>query len=98
MLFAVRFFDRADRYEVRQQHLQAHIEWLDQRKDRVLVAGSLRNELGTQPIGGLWIVDAENPTEIEQLIESDPFWANGLRQSYEIHHWSKAFPERMVPV
>jgi len=98
MLFAVHFVDRQERYEVRIRYLQAHIEWLDQHKERVLIGGSLRNEPGDQPIGGLWIVEAESSTVIEMLIRTDPFWINGLRESYEIHHWSKAFQDRSVLV
>jgi uncharacterized protein YciI len=98
MLFIVRFTDRPDRYEARKRFLQAHIDWLDQHKDRVLVGGSLREAPGEQPVGGLWVVEAESQADIEALIRSDPFWVNGLRQSYEILHWSKAFPDRKVPV
>jgi hypothetical protein len=35
---------------------------------------------------------------VEQLLQSDPFWVQGLRQGYEIMHWFKAFPDRQVPV
>jgi uncharacterized protein YciI len=60
--------------------------------------GSLRNEPEEQPVGGLWIVEAESKNVIEALIESDPFWVSGLRRQYEILHWSKAFADRKVPV
>jgi uncharacterized protein YciI len=32
------------------------------------------------------------------LLKFDPFWRNGIRQTYEILHWNKAFPDRKVPV
>lgn len=76
----------------------AHINWMDEHKDCILVGGSLREEPGAQPAGALWIVEAAGKAEIEALIESDPFWVNGLRQRYEILHWSKAFADRKVPV
>ncbi|MDH3317589.1 MAG: YciI family protein [Gammaproteobacteria bacterium] len=98
MLFVVRFTDKQDRKEVREQFLQAHVDWLDQHKQHVLVGGSLRRTPGEQPVGGLWIVEAESRSEIQQLIRSDPFWINGLRQNYEILHWSKAFADSKVPV
>lgn len=39
-----------------------------------------------------------NPSkeQIEDLLRSDPFFIAGLRQSYEILHWSKANAERKV--
>jgi len=94
MLFAVQFVDRQDRYAVREQHLQAHCAWLDRHRDVVLVGGSLRNAPADQPVGGLWIVEAESRAAIAALIQTDPFWMHGLRERFEIYHWSKAFPER----
>jgi hypothetical protein len=32
------------------------------------------------------------------MFQTDPFWVNGLRQGYEILYWSKAFPDKKVPV
>ena len=96
MLFAVIFTDKPDFGEVRAANLQAHIDWLEKNKHVVPVGGSLRQELGDVPKGGLWIVNAESKAQIERLIQSDPFFIAGLRQSYEILHWSKANAERLV--
>ena len=98
MLFAVRFHDQRDCAEVRRQHLQAHIDWLDEHKDSVLIGGSLRNEPSENPVGGLWLVEATDKNAVEVLIQSDPFSIHGLRERHEIFFWSKAFPERKVPV
>ena len=95
-LYVVRFTDRADALATRKQYLAAHIEWLDKNKDTILVAGSLRPEPGQDAIGGMWVVEAKDKKAIEALLHTDPFWVQGLRQSYEILHWSKAFPERKV--
>ena len=98
MLFAVRFTDKPDRIDVREQFLQAHIDWLEAHRSTILVGGSLRENPDDQPIGGLWIVEAASRMAIEELILSDPFWQQGLRQKYEILHWSKAFADRKVSV
>lgn len=98
MLYAVRFHDRPERLPVRRQQLQAHVKWLDEHRDVVLVGGSLRNELDEEPVGGLWLVQAPDKAAVEGLLRTDPFWVHGLRQSYEILHWCKAFPERQVSV
>lgn len=98
MLFIVRFEDHHDRIETRKQYLAAHISWLDENRDHVLVGGSLRIAPDEQPVGGLWIVSAKSKLEVESLIESDPFWSNGLRSGVEILHWSKAFEDRLVEI
>jgi uncharacterized protein YciI len=97
-LYVVRFADRPGQLATRKQFLAAHIEWLDKHKDTILVAGSLRPEPGQDSVGGLWVVEAQDKQAIEALFSSDPFWVQGLRQSYEILHWSKAFPDRKVSV
>ncbi len=94
----VRFTDKPDCFALRQQHLAAHIAWLDQHRDVVLVGGSLRVEPADAPVGGLWIVEAHSRAEILQLMASDPFTLCGLRDDVEILYWSKAFSERKTLV
>jgi uncharacterized protein YciI len=60
------------------------------------VAGSLRPDADGAPVGAMWIVEAERAEEVERLFATDPFWVQGLRQSYEILHWSRAFPDRDI--
>lgn len=98
MLFAVRFEDDKSRQATRKRYLEAHIEWLDKHADHVLVGGSLRIAPDTNPVGGLWIVKAASKEAVEKLIETDPFWQQGLRCSVEILYWSKAFENRQVAV
>lgn len=98
MLFVVRFTDMCERQSIREQNLPAHIEWLAEHRKNILVAGSLREFPEGDPVGGLWIVDAESKSQVENLYNTDPFWMNGLRETVEILHWSKAFPEEKVPV
>lgn len=97
MLFAVLFTDKPDHGALRAQHLDAHIRWVAQHQDTVLVAGSLRIEPGQVPKGGLWIVEAPSRDAVLELVKSDPFYTCGLRQGVEVLHWSKAL-DRKVPV
>ncbi|BCS95299.1 hypothetical protein DSLASN_09310 [Desulfoluna limicola] len=98
MLFVIRFTDTPNSLMLREQHLEAHISWLDERRDTIRVAGSLREEPGSAPTGALWVVEADSKREVSKLYTSDPFWTNGLREGVEIYHWSKAFPDEQTPV
>lgn len=98
MLWVIRFVDRADRLETRRAQLAAHIEWLDRHRDRVLVAGSLRTGPESDPVGGMWIVEADSREAAEATFRTDPFWMHGLRERYDLWFWSKAFPDRRVLV
>ena len=46
MLFIVKFEDRQDKAKARSENLAAHIQWLAEHAESVLVGGSLRAELG----------------------------------------------------
>jgi len=98
MLFAIRFTDKPNMLSVRERFLAAHFEWLDERQDIVLVAGSLRESADANPIGALWIVEADDDAQAKAVFQTDPFWLNGLRAGVEILRWSKAFPERRAEV
>lgn len=96
MLFVVRFTDKPGIKHIREQHLKAHISWLDERGNSVLVAGSIRDEPNTNPVGAFWVVKANSKNEVSKLFGTDPFWVNGMREKVEIYHWSKAFPDEQA--
>jgi len=98
MLFIVQFEDKPDVLELRKNLLAAHFEFLDKVKDRVLVPGSMREVPSDRPVGGLWIVDADDEEGVKAIFQEDPFWVNGLRAGYRINRWVKAFPDRKVPI
>ncbi|MFZ6708628.1 YciI family protein [Undibacterium sp. TC9W] len=98
MLFVVRFTDKTTMRHVRADYMAAHIDWLAARQAQIKVAGSLRHDANDYPIGALWIIEAKDRAEVENLWRTDPFWLHGMRESVEILHWSKAFPEAMVAI
>ena len=98
MLYVIRFTDNPECLPIRKQFLPAHLQWLEQHQQSILVAGSLRPEPEAIPVGAFWVVEAASKSAVESLLLTDPFWLHGLRQSVEILHLSKAFPDRKVPV
>lgn len=98
MLFIVQFEDKPDVAEIRQKLLADHFAFLDSKKEKVLVAGSVREIPSDRPLGGLWIIEAENEAEVREIFKDDPFWVNQLRASVRINRWVKAFPDRKTLV
>lgn len=96
MLFAVLFNDKPGHGALRAEHLQAHIQWVADHSDAVLVAGSLRVEPKETPKGGLWVVEAASKEVVLELMQSDPFYTCGLRQGVEVLHWSKALDRQVL--
>src|SRR5690606_27038145 len=93
MLYVVQFEDKPGTGELREKLLEAHFAFLDSKRDQVLVAGSLREEPGDRPVGGLWIVEARDADAVRDIFSDDPFWTNGLRASVRINRWHKAFQD-----
>ena len=60
MLFVVRFTDKTGSQTIREKYIDAHVAWLDARRESVLVAGSLREEPGSDPVGAFWVVEAKS--------------------------------------
>jgi len=98
MLFIAQFEDKQGVAEQRQKLLAEHFAFLDSKKDKVLIAGSVREIASDKPLGGLWIIEAESEEEVREIFKDDPFWVNGLRAGVRINKWVKAFPDRKTLV
>jgi uncharacterized protein len=98
MLFIVQFEDKPDVAELRQKLMPEHFAFLDRSKEKVLVAGSMREIPSDRPLGGLWIIEAQDEAEVRDTFKNDPFWVSGLRASVRINRWVKAFPDRKTLV
>jgi uncharacterized protein YciI len=94
MLFVARFTDKPDIAEKRAELLDAHFAWLAANDDKVLLAGSLREDVGGASLGGLWIIEANSMADAEQVYQTDPFFAQGLRAEVELFHYVKAHPDK----
>ena len=98
MLFIARFHDKPGIAERRSELLDDHFAWLDANKDRVLLAGSVREDVGGDSLGGLWIIEADSKADAESVYQNDPFFANGLRSKVEVYHYVKANADRPVTI
>lgn len=85
MIFSVLFEDRPGREDQRQQHMAAHLQFLETLGARVLGAGPLFD--GDAGRGGMWLIKADTAQQVRALVEQDPFWPTGLRKSVAIREW-----------
>ena len=93
MLFVVLFQDNpALGLDVRRQHMSEHLSFLERNAKQIRAAGPLKASSG-DPQGGLWIVEAESPGAVDELVKEDPFWPTGLRRSATILGWSQVFAD-----
>jgi uncharacterized protein YciI len=93
MKFVVLFEDNpALGMDVRRKHMSEHLAFLERNAARVQAAGPLKTPDG-EGAGGLWIVDADASSEVDALVEQDPFWPTGLRKSVRILTWTQVFAD-----
>lgn len=84
MKYAVFFEDNpTSGMDVRKQHMAEHLQFLESNSGKVLAAGPLSETCGGQA-GGLWVVEANEHSEVQQMIEDDLLWAVGLRKSVRL--------------
>jgi uncharacterized protein YciI len=91
-LYCVRFEDNEEYAHMRQTHMSAHLQFLKDHEDLVERAGPLVDAATGLPAGGMWLVRADKADSVRRLVETDPFWATGLRRSVQILEWRLVFP------
>ncbi len=76
---------------MRARHMADHLAFLENKANSIDAAGPLKDTAGDVPAGGLWIVRADDPQDVQTLIEADPFWPTGLRKSVRVLEWTRVF-------
>lgn len=89
------FTDTPAMLAVRAQWGDAHLAYLDQCRDEIVLAGGCRHSPEGDYIGGLWILEVPDRARAVQLVEQDPYFVHGARQ-YALRTWGKAFADRLV--
>jgi uncharacterized protein YciI len=92
MWFVVLFEDDPAAGNIRRAHIPAHLAFLERHATQVRAAGPLQTGDG-HGAGGLWLVDAADPSEVDVLVKEDPFWPTGLRKSVRILAWTQVFAD-----
>lgn len=93
MRFIVKFTDNEDQASKRQEFMQDHLQFLSNNSKSVLAAGPLLDQLTGAGDGGLWFVEADDQSQVQALVEEDPFYPTGLRKEISILEWKLVFED-----
>jgi uncharacterized protein len=74
--------------EQRTPYRQAHLAGLTSQKEQGILVTLGPTKDNTKVFG---IYEAESEATVRQLVESDPYWQNGIWTEYEIKEWIQAF-------
>jgi uncharacterized protein len=77
-----------DVLEKRKPHRQDHLDGIAAQKEagRVITLGPTQD---TTMVFGIY--EAEDEATVRQLVESDPYWKNGIWTEYDVKEWIQAF-------
>ena len=92
-VYAVVFEDNEAAAHQRQRFMADHLGFLERNQPAIQAAGPLMEASSGEPAGGLWLVSAEAGTDVQALVEEDPFWPTGLRKSIRILEWKQVFAD-----
>lgn len=83
MAYVIRAIDRPGALDIRKANRDAHIAFLEDAGDRLLLAGPLLSETG-EMAGSLLVVDMESAADIAAWLDGDPYSNAGLFETVEI--------------
>ncbi len=83
MRWIVIFTNKPDSDDIRQAHLQAHLDYF-KTCTQVTLAGSTTKPGAERSNGGVWIIKGVSHEEAVRICKEDPFFKAGLRASMDI--------------
>lgn len=74
--------------EKRTPYREAHLKGLRSQKESGVLQALGPTTDNTKVFG---IYEAEAESDVRQLIEGDPYWANGIWTDYQVYEWNQVF-------
>src|SRR5580658_10353779 len=100
MLFVVHALDKKDILPTRAKHYRDHRVHLDKSADYnvdVVTAGTLVADDGETPVGSIFVIDANNRTDADAFVRSDPYHVNKVWETVQPHIYKKKRGTPIVP-
>jgi uncharacterized protein YciI len=94
--WVVTFRDQPEMLKIRSDKARrdAHVSYAKAHPE-LLIGGGLKPDIEADFCGALWVVEAGNRHEVENLIAADPFYVAQYRK-YEIFTWGKILEDQTV--
>ncbi|HZK04580.1 MAG TPA: YciI family protein [Actinomycetaceae bacterium] len=94
MAYLIDCVDKPDGDALRQQTRDAHLAYLTENADRLLLAGAKWTDDGQTALGSVLIVDVETREQAEAFAAADPYSRAGLFEEVKVTHYRVAFLDR----
>lgn len=87
MHFVAICFDKPNSGEIRLAHRAAHLDYLRANSKTIKSCGPFLADDGETMVGSMLIVEAQNRSEVDELLASDPYRKAGLFNSIDVRGW-----------
>jgi uncharacterized protein YciI len=82
--------DMAVSKRIRSDHLAAHLAYLEQHRDLILLGGAMLDEDGATRVGSALILNVRDRQQAETFSENEPFRKAGLYAAVRIRRMRRA--------
>ncbi|WP_299376422.1 YciI family protein [uncultured Kiloniella sp.] len=93
MKFIFSCVDKKDHAHVRAENRPAHLEYLNQFSDHIVVAGPTLGADYESMTGSLLILEFDDDTAAQEFALNDPYNKAGLFEQVTITPWKQALPK-----
>ncbi|MEM9055125.1 MAG: YciI family protein [Pseudomonadota bacterium] len=83
-LFLVNARDKANSVDLRLANRQAHLEWANEVRHKIAMAGPVLSEDGETMIGSTFVIEFETLAEAQAWATEDPYARAGLFERTEV--------------
>jgi uncharacterized protein len=94
--FMIQCFDKPNALELRVQTRERHLAHVDASGMKILIAGPMLSDAG-QPIGSLFLVEADDAAAARRFVDADPYTLAGLFERVDIKGFRTVFPRASAP-
>lgn len=92
MTFVLYCVDKPDHGHVRAENRPAHIDYLKENIDRIVIAGPMTSDDGETVKGSVIVVNDASRADAEAFAAGDPYAKAGLFESVTITAYKKVLP------
>ena len=92
-MFAVECWDKADSLQVRLDARPAHLAYMDEHPDKVVMAGPLLTDDHQSPIGSLLVLNFDDRADLDAFLAQDPYAIVGLFERVNVLPFRKVLPK-----
>jgi uncharacterized protein YciI len=92
MHFSILIYDEPGSAALRDEHRQAHLDYLQGFDDQTLFAGPFTSDDESADLGSFRLIDFADRAAAEQHIADEPYVVGGVQKRWQIHRWQGSLP------